>query len=103
MPRTIEFYPKCMPDVVPGLDLYVPTPSLFELRIDIPSSVTLEVEGNEVVWDITGTLPLMLLLNGLSADDTSTVLKDIVAPRITKKFSARSRQRVARRLQNFRF
>ena len=86
VPRTIEFYPKCMPDVVPGLDLYVPTPSLFQLRIDIPSRVTLEVEGNEVVWDITGTLPLILLLNGLSPDDTSTVLKDIVAPKITKEF-----------------
>ena len=86
VPRTIEFYPKCMPDVVPGLDLYVPTPSLFQPRIDIPSRVTLEVQGNKVIWDITGTLPLMLLLNGLSPDDTCTVLKDIVAPKITKEF-----------------
>ena len=36
VPRTIEFHPKCMPDVVPGLDLYVATPSHFQLRIDIP-------------------------------------------------------------------
>ena len=50
------------------------------------SHVTLEVEENEVVWDITGTVPLMLLLNGLSPDDTSTVLKDIVAPKLTKEF-----------------
>ena len=93
VPRTIEFYPKCMPDVVPDLDLYVPTPSLFQLCIDITSRVTLEVEGNEVVWDITGTLPLMLLLNGVSPDDTSTVLKDIVAPKIIKEFWPRPYQR----------
>ena len=35
-------------------------------------------------WNITGSLPLMLLLNGLSSDDTSTILKELQFPRITK-------------------
>ena len=58
--------------------------SLFQLGIDVPNKVVLDVEGTEVVWDITGTLPLMLMLNGLGPDDTPTVLRDIVVPMITK-------------------
>ena len=44
------------------------------------------MQGNTVEWDITGTLPLMLMLNGLSPDDTSTVLKDMTVPKITKEY-----------------
>ena len=44
------------------------------------------MDVTEVVWNITATLPLMLMSNGLSLDDTSTCLRDIFAPRITKEY-----------------
>ena len=84
--KTVEFFPRQACNITPNDSVYQPQPSLFQLRLDIPSKVSLEVEGTEVVWNITGTLPLMLLLNGLNPDDTSTCLKDIIAPRITKEF-----------------
>ena len=85
-PKTVELFPKQPEATTQSPHLYCPQASLFQLRIDIPSTVTLNVEGTDVVWIITGTLQLMLLLNGLSPDDTSTVLKGIVAPRITKQY-----------------
>ena len=81
--KTVEFFPRLTPTETAD-KVYEPHPSLFQLRIDVPNKVVLDVEGTEVVWDITGTLPLMLMLNGLGPDDTSTVLRDIVVPRITK-------------------
>ena len=85
-PKTVELFPKQPEATTQSPHLYCPQASLLQLRIDIPSTVTLNVEGTDVVWNITGTLQLMLLLNGLSPDDTSTVLKGIVAPRITKQY-----------------
>ena len=38
----------------------------------------------ETKWTVNGSLRLMLLINGLSPDDSSTVLKNLTAPRITK-------------------
>ena len=66
--------------------MYHPQATLFQLCIDVPSKVVLDYEGAEVTWNITGTLPLMLMPNGLSPNDASTVLRDILAPRITKEF-----------------
>ena len=85
-PKTVELFPKQPEATTQSPHLYRPQASLFQLRIDIPSTVTLNVKGTDVVWNITGTLQLMLLLNGLSPDDTSTVLKGIVSPRITKQY-----------------
>ena len=48
--------------------------------------ITRVVVGVEVKWHISGSLPLMLMLNGLNPDDTSTVLKELTIPRITKPF-----------------
>ena len=73
----MEFFPRLTPTETADT-VYEPHPSLFQLRIDVPNKVVLDVEGTEVVWDITGTLPLMLMLNGLGPDDASTVLRDIV-------------------------
>ena len=83
---TIEFFPRVAPNEAVSDSIYHPQATLFQQRIDVPSKVVLDYEGSEVTWDITGTLPLMLMLNGLSPDDTSTVLWDILAPRITKEF-----------------
>ena len=85
MARTVEFFPRVTPNQAVSDSIYHPQATLFHLRIDVPSKVVLDYEGSEVTWDITGTLPLMLMLNGLSPDDTSTVLRDILAPRITKQ------------------
>ena len=38
----------------------------------------------ETKCTVTGSLPLMLFINGLSPDDSSTVPKNLTAPRITK-------------------
>ena len=82
--KTVEFFPR-LPDPKNECAVYSPQPSLYQLRIDVPTNVILDCEGTEVTWNINGTLPLMLMLNGLSPDDTSTVLRDIIAPRITKE------------------
>ena len=66
--------------------IFTPEATLFQLRLDIPSRVAVEMEGNIVEWDITGTLPLMLMLNGLSPDDTCSILKDITVPEKTKEY-----------------
>ena len=84
--RTVELFPPVAPNEAVSDSIYHPQATLFQLRIDVPSKVVLDYEGSEVIWDITGTLPLMLMLNSLSPDDTSTVLRDILAPRITKEF-----------------
>ena len=81
--ETVDFFPRLTPTET-GDKVYEPHPSLFQLRIDVPNKVVLDVEGTEVVWDITGTLPLMLMLNDLGPDDTSTVLRDMMIQRITK-------------------
>ena len=39
-----------------------------------------------LVWDVMDNVPLMLLLNGLLLDDTSTLLKDMVTPKIAKGY-----------------
>ena len=83
---TVEFFPWVAPSEAVSDSIYNPQATLFQLRIDVPSKMLLDFEGSEVTWDITGTLPLMLMPNGLSPDDTSTVLRDILAPRITKEF-----------------
>ena len=56
--------------------------TLFQVRVDVPIDITREVHGLEVKWHISGSLPLMLMLN----DDTSTVCKELTVPRITKAF-----------------
>ena len=87
-PRVVEFYPRaCDPHVsVDGTmqAIFCPTSTMFQLRIDLPQEITREVDGVETKWTVNGSLPLMLLINGLSPDDSSTVLKNPTAPRITK-------------------
>ena len=58
--------------------------SLFQIRVDVPIDITRVVDKVEVKWHISGSLPLMLMLNGLDPDDTSTVLKELTIMRITK-------------------
>ena len=84
--RTVELLPGVAPNEAVSDSIYHPQATLFQLRIDVPSKVVLNYEGSEVTWDITATLPLMLMLNSLSPDDTSTVLRDILAPEIKKEF-----------------
>ena len=50
----------------------------------LPQYIVWDIEGTETRWHISGTLPLMLLINGLSLDDGSTVLRNLTVPRITK-------------------
>ena len=76
--RTVEFLPRVAHNEAVSDSIYHQKATLFQ-----PSKVVFHYEGSEVTWDITGTLPPMLMLNVLSPDDTSTVLRDILASRIT--------------------
>ena len=87
-PHVVEFYPRA-PDPHVTVDgtmqaIFCPTSTMFQLRVDVPQEITREVDGVETKWTVNGCLPLMLLMNGLSPDDSSTVLKNLTAPRITK-------------------
>ena len=42
------------------------------------------VDGQETKLNISESLPLMLLINGLSLDESSTIRHNLSAPRITK-------------------
>ena len=66
--------------------MHTPQSTLFQIRVDVPIDITREVDGVEVKWHISGSLPRMLMLNGLNPDDTSTILKELTIPRITKTF-----------------
>ena len=76
VPNVVEFCRKThSDDSRPEAPLFTPTQSLFQTRT---------IDGQETKWNISGSLPLMLLINGLSPDDLSTMLHNLTAPRITK-------------------
>ena len=87
-PRVVEFYPR-VSDPHVSVDgtmqaIFCPTSTMFQLRINVPEEIAREVDGVETEWTVNRSLPLMLLINGLSPDDSSTVLKNLTAPRITR-------------------
>ena len=85
VPNVVEFYPRThSDDTRPETPLFTPTQSLFQLRLDVPTEIIRTIDGQETKWNISGSLPLMLLINGLSPDDSSTILHNLSAPRITK-------------------
>ena len=87
VPQTIGYFPRNVDSTQPiPPQVHTPQASLFQVRLDVPVDITREVDGVEVKWHISGSLPLMLMLNGLNPDDTSTVLKELTIPRITKSF-----------------
>ena len=87
VPQTIGYFPRNVDSTQPiPPQIHTPQASLFQVRLDVPIDITREVDGVEVKWHISGSLPLMLMLNGLNPDDTSTVLKELTIPRITKSF-----------------
>ena len=87
IPQTIGYFPKNVDPSEPiPPTVHTPQSTLFQVRVDVPIDITREVDGLEVKWHISGSLPLMLMLNGLNPDDTSTVLKELTVPRITKAF-----------------
>ena len=87
IPQTIGYFPRNVDSAEPvPSHVHTPQSTLFQIRVDVPIDITREVDGVEVKWHISGSLPLMLMLNGLNPDDTSTVLKELTIPRITKTF-----------------
>ena len=85
IPSVVEFHPRTHgDDPRPEAPLFTPTQSLFQIRLDVPTEISRMVDGHETKWNISGSLPLMLLINGLSPDDSSTILHNLSAPRITK-------------------
>ena len=87
IPQTIGYFPRNVDATEPlPPTVHTPQSSLFQVRVDVPNDITREVDGLEVKWHISGSLPLMLMLNRLNPDDTSTVLKELTIPRITKAF-----------------
>ena len=85
VPQTVGYFPKDVPSHEPiPPSIHTPASTLFHVRIDVPTSIKREIDGIDMQWNITGSLPLMLLLNGLSPDDTSTILNELQIPRIIK-------------------
>ena len=85
VPQNVGYAPKDVPsnESVPP-SIHTPASTLFHVCVDVPTSMKREIDGIDVQWYITGSIPLMLLLNGLSPDDTSTILNELQIPRITK-------------------
>ena len=85
VPRTVGYFPKdvSLSEHV-ARSIHTPTSSLFHVRVDVPASIQREVDGVEVHSNITSSLPLMLLINGVSPDDNCTVFNELQIPRITK-------------------
>ena len=87
IPRTIGSFPRNVDPTEPlPPTVHTPQSSSFQVCVDVPIDITHEVDGLVVKWHISGSLPLMLMLNGLNPNDTSTVLKDLTIPRIRKAF-----------------
>ena len=85
VPNVVELYPRTHSDETrPETPLFTPTQSLFENRLDLPTKIIRTIDGQESKWNISGSLPLMLLINGLSPDVPSNILHNLSAPRITK-------------------
>ena len=84
VPRTIGYFLKDVSVSEHGPHIHKPASTLFHVRVDVPTTIQKDVDGVEVQWNITGSLPLMLPINGLSPDVTSTVLNELQIPRITK-------------------
>ena len=84
VPNVVEFYPRThSDDTRPETPLFTPTQSFLQIRLDVPTEIIRTIDGQETKWNISGSLPLMLLINGLSPDDSSTILHNISAPCIT--------------------
>ena len=83
--QTVGYFPRDVLSHEPiPPSVHTPASTLFHVRIDVPTSIKREIDGIDMQWNITGSLPLMLLLNGLSPDDTSTILNELQIPRIIK-------------------
>ena len=84
VPQTVGYFPKDVPSNEPiPPSIHTPASKLFHVRVDVPTSIKRERVGIDMQWDITESL-LLMLLNGLSPDDTSTILNELQIPRITK-------------------
>ena len=87
IPQSIGYFPRNVDPTEPlPPTVHTPQSSPFQVRVDVPIDITREVDGLEVRWHISGSLPLMVMLNGLIPDDTSTVLNELTIPRTTKAF-----------------
>ena len=87
VPQTIGYFLKNVDPTEPiPADVHTPQSSPFQIRVDVPIDIKRVVDGVQVKWHISGSLALMLMLNGLNPDDTSTVIKELTIPRITETF-----------------
>ena len=85
VPQTVGYFPKDVPSHEPiPPSMHTPASTLLHVPVDVPTSIKRVIDGIDVHWYMTGSLPLILLLNGLSSDDTSTILNELQIPRITK-------------------
>ena len=87
IPQTVGYFPRNVDSSEPvPSHVHTPQSTLIQIRVDVPIDITREVDGVKVKSHISGSLPLMLMQNGLNPDDTPTVLKELTIPRITKTF-----------------
>ena len=87
IPQIIGYLSRNVDSFEPILsNVHTPESTFFQIRVDVPTDITREVDGVGVKWHIFGSPPLMLMVNGLNPEVTSTVLKELTIPRITKTF-----------------
>ena len=76
--NNVEFYPRThSEDIRPETPLFTPT---FQLSLDVPTKIIRTIDGQATKWNISGSLPLMLLINGPSPADSSTILHNLSVP-----------------------
>ena len=74
VPDNHRYFPKYFDPSEPiPPTVHTPKSTVFQVSVDVPIDSTREVDGLEVKWHISGSLPLMLMLNGLNPNDISTV------------------------------
>ena len=86
--KVVEYYPRAQEPAISvqghTRTFCTPTSTNFQIPLDVPQDIVRDVEGTETRWNISGTVPLILLINASSPDDGSTVFHNLTVPRITK-------------------
>ena len=64
VPNVVIFYPRTHSDGTrPETPLFTPTQSLLKIRLNVQTEIIGTIDGQETKWNITGSLPLVLLIN----------------------------------------
>ena len=74
--KVVEYYPRAQETAI-SVHLHTrpnfrPTSTNFQIPLNVPQDIVRDIEGMKTRSNISGTLPLMLLISGLPRDHGST-------------------------------